>query len=126
MIQAAIPNLGQALVAMAKIGNTVIAGSGSDGYRSTDLGLTWELMDTTLFGHGLYCVLAVNNDFIAGTNSDMLISYDTGRTWVPFDDGLPQGYTQDAFQQSMIEFKGYVFAVGSNLGLFSPAPFGFQ
>ena len=96
--------------ALAVIGRTVIAGTRDGAYRSTDLGLTWTKLDTSLFYHGPSSLLTVNGSVIAGLDYTVVRSEDSGQAWKAFSLGWPSGIEPEY----LIVFGAYFFA-GSGL-----------
>ena len=99
---------------LAVVGKTVLAGTSGGLYRSSDLGLTWKRLDTSLFYHGPLSLVTVNGIVIAGMEYTVVSSKDYGLTWQSFDEGWPPGVDPS----SLIEFDNYIFAGSEIYGLF--------
>ena len=95
------------------IGHVVLAATSGGLYRSTDLGLTWNQLDTALFyyRHDPRSLTTVNGYVVVGMKNTILRSRDSGLTWQSFAQGWPSG--TDATY--LTAFDGYFFA-GSNDG----------
>ena len=95
---------GDVVQSLAAIGHIVLAGTTRGLYRSTDLGLTWSHIDTSLIAE-VSSFLTINGDVIMGTWGP-LKSTDSGITWESFD----QGITPENQIVYLMKDKNYLFA----------------
>jgi photosystem II stability/assembly factor-like uncharacterized protein len=107
---------GELFVTMTSIGQNLIVGGRYGAYRSRDLGLTWEQLDTNWFSGGLFGVIVVNGILVGGTRSTMLLSRDSGTTWEVFNQGLPLGFSQ--YPGTIIQYTGSIFSQDENSSLY--------
>jgi photosystem II stability/assembly factor-like uncharacterized protein len=69
--------------------STIYAGLGAGVYKSTDLGLNWNLSSNGIVDFNVIPTFAISgNNVLAGTDNGLYISSDSGANWTPVDLGF--------------------------------------
>ncbi len=97
---------GGAVYALAQNGNTLVAGTLSGVFRSTNDGVTW-VQGTGMAASSYVVGLSfVNGKYFAATSSGPYISLDNASTWSSVDSSSKTGYTISAFAKDTMLFAG--------------------
>jgi len=118
------PYGGGYIQSLAKIGSTIIAGSGNGIFISTNNGTSWTAIDSGLVIQDAITSLAMSgNNLFAGTDCGVFLSTNNGTRWTAVSSGLPQtiyyGYTQQIFTYvNALAVSGQDLFAGTNYGVY--------
>jgi len=73
---------------LALKGDTIIAGSNSTVYLSTNSGNNWTQDSTILSGYYIFNLIVNGNNFYAGTGDNVFLSTDNGNSWSASNSGI--------------------------------------
>jgi len=69
--------------------STIYAGLGAGVYKSTDMGLNWNLSSNGISEYNVIPAFAISgNNVLAGTDNGLYVSSDSGSNWTPVDLGI--------------------------------------
>ncbi len=108
------PSLNGSMYSIMAVGNTIYAGSSSDGVvRSTDSGATWSNASNGLKRH-VQCAYKEQNLLLAGGLDGSYLSRNDGQTWTraPMTAGTPALVYPNVWE--FISFAGKYYAATSN------------
>lgn len=98
----------QAVIAVRSFGDTLVAGTTSHAYVSTDAAATWQPSAPLPTGVSLAQTLLIRNGvlYIGTGGSGVLRSADLGQSWQPFNGGLVGGIADSQLDVSDLILRG--------------------
>jgi hypothetical protein len=98
----------EAVIAVRSFGDTIVAGTTSHAYVSTDAGAAWQPSAALPPGVSLAQALLVRNGtlYVGTSRSGVLASHDLGLSWQPFNDGLVGGLFDSQLDVSDLVMRG--------------------
>jgi len=88
------------------MGSTILAGTRSGIFRSTDSGSHWEHVNMGLPSTSVTVLTAIGNNFFTGTTAGIVVSSDSGATWTNVMSGTAMWYVQTLISDGTYLFSG--------------------
>jgi hypothetical protein len=95
------------VIAVRSHGDTIVAGTTTLAYVSTDAGASWRPSEPARGGIAVQSVLVRNGTIYLGTDGlGVFVSADLGQTWQAFNDGLVGGFGNTQHDISDLKVRG--------------------
>jgi hypothetical protein len=95
------------VIAVRAFGDTIVAGTTSLAYLSTDAGASWHPSQPAQIGVPVQSMLMRNGTLYLGTAGlGVYVSADLGQTWQTFNDGLVGGFENSQLDVSDLKVRG--------------------
>ena len=94
------------VVAVRSFGDTIVAGTTTLAYVSTDAGASWRSSQPAQVGVAIQSVLVRNGTLYVGTSGlGVFVSANLGQTWQAFNDGLVGGFLDSQLDVSDLQVR---------------------
>ena len=95
------------VIAVRSFGDTIVAGTTTLAYISTDAGASWHPSQPARIGVPIQSMLMRNGTLYLGTAGlGVLVSANLGQTWQAFNDGLVGGFQNSQLDVSDLQVRG--------------------
>ena len=95
------------VIAVRAFGDTIVAGTITHVYVSTDAGASWHPSQPTVVGVPIQSMLVRNGTLYVGTAGlGVFVSANLGQTWQAFNDGLVGGFLNTQLDVSDLKLRG--------------------
>jgi hypothetical protein len=95
------------VIAVRAFGDTIVAGTTTLAFISTDAGATWHPSQPAIIGVPIQSMLLRNATLYLGTDGlGVFVSTNLGATWQAFNDGLVGGFQNSQFDVSDLKVRG--------------------